>query len=341
MDGRRALVYSRIRVNRLDYSETDVARQRQQQVLAATADKIASVGGFGRMPSSATTSSSRSPPTSRPGAEPARLGLVPGRQGQGAPLPPRRRPGEELGRQVGDPRLRGQRLDDRDVHGPRPPCRRRRAPTPGCTVGVLQNGEGYRCETPRVARKTVTVLFADVTGSTQLGERLDPEVLRRVMTRYFETSRTVLERHGATVEKFIGDAVMAVFGARRARGRRPGRLARRSSCGARCRTRHRAAHRCQHRRGRRRGGRDARHRRCRQRRRPARAGSRAGRDPARRRDVPRGARLRARRRSGPGRGEGQERAARGAGLLEVLDDAPAFTRRIDSPFVGRGASSHS
>ena len=51
MDGRRALVYSRIRVNRLDYSETDVARQRrQQQVLAATADKIAGLGGFLRMP---------------------------------------------------------------------------------------------------------------------------------------------------------------------------------------------------------------------------------------------------------------------------------------------------
>jgi polyisoprenyl-teichoic acid--peptidoglycan teichoic acid transferase len=51
MDGRRALVYSRIRVNRLDYSETDVARQRrQQQVLGATADKIAGVGGFLRMP---------------------------------------------------------------------------------------------------------------------------------------------------------------------------------------------------------------------------------------------------------------------------------------------------
>jgi class 3 adenylate cyclase/tetratricopeptide (TPR) repeat protein len=63
-----------------------------------------------------------------------------------------------------------------------------------------------------VARKTVTVLFADVTGSTELGEQLDPEVLRRVMTRYFETSRAILERHGATVEKFIGDAVMAVFG---------------------------------------------------------------------------------------------------------------------------------
>ena len=63
-----------------------------------------------------------------------------------------------------------------------------------------------------MARKTVTVLFADVTGSTELGEQLDPEVLRRVMTRYFETSRSILERHGATVEKFIGDAVMAVFG---------------------------------------------------------------------------------------------------------------------------------
>jgi class 3 adenylate cyclase/tetratricopeptide (TPR) repeat protein len=63
-----------------------------------------------------------------------------------------------------------------------------------------------------VARKTVTVLFADVTGSTGMGERLDPEVLRRVMTRYFEVSRATLERYGATVEKFIGDAVMAVFG---------------------------------------------------------------------------------------------------------------------------------
>ena len=63
-----------------------------------------------------------------------------------------------------------------------------------------------------MVRKTVTVLFADVTGSTGIGERLDPEALRRVMTRYFEVSRATLERHGATVEKFIGDAVMAVFG---------------------------------------------------------------------------------------------------------------------------------
>src|SRR5438876_11444666 len=63
-----------------------------------------------------------------------------------------------------------------------------------------------------MVRKTVTVLFADVTGSTAIGERLDPEALRRVMTRYFEVSRATLERHGPTVEKFIGDAVMAVFG---------------------------------------------------------------------------------------------------------------------------------
>ncbi len=61
-------------------------------------------------------------------------------------------------------------------------------------------------------RKTVTLLFADVTGSTGLGERLDPEALRGMMNRYFQEMRVILERHGGTVEKFIGDAVMAVFG---------------------------------------------------------------------------------------------------------------------------------
>jgi class 3 adenylate cyclase/tetratricopeptide (TPR) repeat protein len=64
----------------------------------------------------------------------------------------------------------------------------------------------------REVRKTVTVLFADVTGSTALGERLDPESLRRVMGRYLDEMKGVLESHGGTVEKFIGDAVMAVFG---------------------------------------------------------------------------------------------------------------------------------
>ena len=61
-------------------------------------------------------------------------------------------------------------------------------------------------------RKVVTVVFADVTGSTALGERLDPEALRRVMGRYFDEMAAVIGRHGGTVEKFIGDAVMAVFG---------------------------------------------------------------------------------------------------------------------------------
>src|SRR6266550_3439500 len=61
-------------------------------------------------------------------------------------------------------------------------------------------------------RRTVTVVFCDVTGSTAMGERLDPESLRRVMSRYFDEMRGALERHGGTVEKFIGDAVMAVFG---------------------------------------------------------------------------------------------------------------------------------
>jgi predicted ATPase/class 3 adenylate cyclase len=61
-------------------------------------------------------------------------------------------------------------------------------------------------------RKTVTVLFCDATSSTALGERLDPESMRALMTRYFDVMREVIEFHGGVVEKFIGDAVMAVFG---------------------------------------------------------------------------------------------------------------------------------
>ena len=62
-----------------------------------------------------------------------------------------------------------------------------------------------------LVRKTVTVLFCDVAESTRLGE-LDPEAHRRLISRYFEEMSAALERHGGTVEKFIGDAVMAVFG---------------------------------------------------------------------------------------------------------------------------------
>ncbi|HET7309182.1 MAG TPA: adenylate/guanylate cyclase domain-containing protein, partial [Actinomycetota bacterium] len=64
----------------------------------------------------------------------------------------------------------------------------------------------------REQRKTVTVLFCDLTGSTALGETLDPERLRALLANYFDRMKAIVERHGGTVEKFIGDAVMAVFG---------------------------------------------------------------------------------------------------------------------------------
>src|SRR5215204_7426150 len=77
---------------------------------------------------------------------------------------------------------------------------------------------GY-CGTPLVAqlpaqevRKIVSIVFCDLKGSTSLGESIDTESLREVISRYFDEMRAVLERHGGTVEKFIGDAVMAVFG---------------------------------------------------------------------------------------------------------------------------------
>ncbi|HEU4913498.1 MAG TPA: adenylate/guanylate cyclase domain-containing protein, partial [Actinomycetes bacterium] len=93
-----------------------------------------------------------------------------------------------------------------------------------CPACGTQNGDRAKfcqeCAAPLRApaaaagetRKTVTVLFCDVTGSTALGERLDPEATRSVMTGYFAAMARVIESHGGTVEKFIGDAVMAVFG---------------------------------------------------------------------------------------------------------------------------------
>jgi class 3 adenylate cyclase/tetratricopeptide (TPR) repeat protein len=67
-------------------------------------------------------------------------------------------------------------------------------------------------DAPQAARKLVSVVFCDLAGSTTLGETLDSESLRALMTRYFDEMRSVLESHGGVVEKYIGDAVMAVFG---------------------------------------------------------------------------------------------------------------------------------
>src|SRR5215469_7673547 len=67
-------------------------------------------------------------------------------------------------------------------------------------------------------RKLVTILFADVTGSTALGETLDPEDVRALMGRYYQHARQVIADHSGTLEKFIGDAVMAVFGLPQAHG---------------------------------------------------------------------------------------------------------------------------
>jgi class 3 adenylate cyclase/tetratricopeptide (TPR) repeat protein len=69
---------------------------------------------------------------------------------------------------------------------------------------------------PAGGRKVVTILFSDIVDSTKLGEKLDPESLRQFMTRYFNRMTVILQRHGGTPEKFIGDAIMSVFGVPRA-----------------------------------------------------------------------------------------------------------------------------
>src|ERR671936_951135 len=92
---------------------------------------------------------------------------------------------------------------------------------PICASCGTDNPDGFRfcgqcgaalSETPAERRKTVTLLFCDVSGSTALGERLETEVVREMMLRYFDEMRVAIERHSGMVEKFVGDAVMAVFG---------------------------------------------------------------------------------------------------------------------------------
>jgi class 3 adenylate cyclase/tetratricopeptide (TPR) repeat protein len=92
-----------------------------------------------------------------------------------------------------------------------------------CASCGAENREGARfcdvcgrsvalAEAAEPFRKTVTVLFSDVVGSTSLGEQLDPEALSQLMTEYFDAMRPIVERHGGTLAKFVGDAVLAVFG---------------------------------------------------------------------------------------------------------------------------------
>jgi class 3 adenylate cyclase len=67
-------------------------------------------------------------------------------------------------------------------------------------------------DSSRDSRKTVTILFIDIVDSSRLSHDLDPEALRNLLARYFGELSAVIRRHGGAVEKYIGDAIMAVFG---------------------------------------------------------------------------------------------------------------------------------
>jgi len=87
------------------------------------------------------------------------------------------------------------------------------APAPAASLpasqAVMDAGSGVR---PVAERRVCSVLFADLVGFTPLSESRDPEAVRELLSRYFEMARTVIGRYGGVVEKFIGDAVMAVWG---------------------------------------------------------------------------------------------------------------------------------
>ena len=188
-------------------------------------------------------------------------------------------------------------------------------------------------------RKIVTVLFCDLVGSTSLGDRADAEVFRELMSNYHSEVRTVLERHGGSVAKFVGDAAMAVFGIPHVHEDDALRAVRAAaevqSCGWPARAR--GPHRREHRRGHRPGRGDGRHRRRRQRRCPVGAGRFPGeillgeetyylvRDAVRVRPA------------GELSLKGKAERVPAFRLLELLPDVPAFTRPIEGPFIGRRA----
>src|SRR5918995_131807 len=105
-------------------------------------------------------------------------------------------------------------------------CPRCDAPAPpglrfctACGFGLQADAPPLSADTgqPEMAgvaeRRQVSVLFLDLDDFTSIAESLDPEEVRALQSRYFETARAVIARYGGTVEKFIGDAVMAVWGA--------------------------------------------------------------------------------------------------------------------------------
>src|SRR5262245_9128501 len=115
-------------------------------------------------------------------------------------------------REVGlDPGQRLQHLE-RAIRAQDPALDLPARPRPSPPQGLTPGGSGAADEPARAQRKVVTVVFADVAGSVELGESLDPEALRALLAEYFERMKAAAERHGGVVEKFIGDAVMAVFG---------------------------------------------------------------------------------------------------------------------------------
>ena len=84
--------------------------------------------------------------------------------------------------------------------------------TCGAPGGERQLPPASKQEAPTAERRLVSVLFADLVGFTAISESRDPEEVREILSEYFDRMRTAVERHGGVIEKFIGDAVVAVWG---------------------------------------------------------------------------------------------------------------------------------
>src|ERR671918_2645847 len=97
-------------------------------------------------------------------------------------------------------------------HGGAPPAGAHAGQAAMESAPAPQHGPAIASEGGASERRLVSVLFTDLVGFTSLAEDRDAEAVRDLLTRYFDTATEVIQRHGGTVEKFIGDAVMAVWG---------------------------------------------------------------------------------------------------------------------------------